>query len=93
MLVDPKIRGETNIQVQWFNKGSNLHRVWDSGIISSFGMSYTELANTMPKLSKKQCREIQQGTIVDWIQESKLLANEIYSSTPSGAEIKIQIHL
>ncbi len=81
-------KGGNDIQVQWFNKGSNLHRVWDSGIINSFGMSYTELANTMPKLSKKQCREIQKGTIVDWIQESKLLANEIYSFTPSGAKLK-----
>ena len=32
-------RGGNDIQVQWFGEGSNLHRVWDSDMLESYGMS------------------------------------------------------
>jgi len=83
-------KGGNDIQVQWFGEGSNLHRVWDSNIINSFGMSYTELANTFPKLSKKEVKKIQGGFIYDWIEESQDLANEVYTSVEVGEKLGYQ---
>src|SRR5690625_1277634 len=34
-------RGGNDFQVRWFNRGTNLHRVWDSQMIDSYQMSYT----------------------------------------------------
>lgn len=80
-------RGGNDIQVQWFDKGSNLHRVWDSNLIEDYGMSYTELASNLPRLSKKQKKYIQQGTIYDWVEESQDLANKLYDSVEVGEKL------
>lgn len=80
-------KGGNDIQVQWFNKGSNLHRVWDSNMIDDNGMSYTEIAASLPKLTKKQKIFIQEGTLYDWVEESQDLANTIYDSAKVGEKL------
>jgi len=80
-------KGGNDIQVQWFNEGSNLHRVWDSNMIDDYGMSYTELAESLPRLSKAQKKFIQGGTIYDWVEESQDIANKIYDSVEVGEKL------
>ncbi len=80
-------KGGNDIQVRWFNKGSNLHRVWDSNMIDDYGMSYTELASNLPQLSKAEKKAIQKGDIYDWVEESHDLANEIYGSVEMGEKL------
>lgn len=41
-------------------------------------MSYTELAMNADVLSNDDVKTIQKGTIVDWVNESHALANDIY---------------
>ncbi len=77
-------RGGNDIQLQWFGRGSNLHRVWDSEMINDYGMSYTELARSLPDLSRKERKAIQKGFIYDWVEESQDLAGRIYQSASSG---------
>ncbi len=81
-------KGGNDIQVQWFNDGSNLHRVWDSGMINAYGMSYTELAASLPVISKKQRKAIQEGTLLDWVEESQEMANKIYNSVEVGEKLQ-----
>jgi hypothetical protein len=80
-------KGGNDIQVQWFNKGSNLHKIWDTNMIDDQGLSYTELAASLPKLSKRQIKAIQAGTIYDWVAESQDLANTLYDSVEVGEKI------
>ncbi|QCW99256.1 S1/P1 nuclease [Aggregatimonas sangjinii] len=80
-------KGGNDIQVQWFNDGSNLHRVWDSGMINAYGMSYTELAASLPRLNKTQKKAIQAGTVLDWVEESQDIANELYDSVAVGEKL------
>ena len=80
-------KGGNDIQVQWFGKGSNLHRVWDSNMINDFGLSYTELAISLPKLDKKEKRAIQNGTVLDWVEESQEIANKLYESVEVGEKL------
>ncbi len=77
-------KGGNDIQLQWFKKGTNLHRVWDSNMIDQYGMSYTELASSLPKLNKKQKEYIQSGSLYDWVEESQDLANKVYASVKIG---------
>ncbi|WP_103071233.1 S1/P1 nuclease [Aquimarina sediminis] len=80
-------KGGNDIQVRWFREGSNLHRVWDSEMIDYYGMSYTELAVNANVLSKKQIKDIQSGTILDWVYESQKLAQEVYASANVGEKL------
>lgn len=80
-------KGGNDIQVRWFGDGSNLHRVWDSEMINDFDMSYSELAYNTDVLSKEQINSIQKGTVLDWMYESKELANRVYDSVEVGEKL------
>lgn len=80
-------KGGNNIQVQWFNDGSNLHRIWDSNLITQNAMSYTEIAASLPYLSKHQKKTIQEGVLLDWVEESQLIADDLYNSVEMGEKL------
>lgn len=80
-------KGGNDIQVQWFGKGSNLHRVWDSEMIDDFQMSFTELAESTDDLTKKEIQKIRSGSILDWMYESKTLSSKVYDSVEIGEKL------
>ncbi|MDC6351882.1 S1/P1 nuclease [Zeaxanthinibacter sp. PT1] len=80
-------KGGNDIQVMWFGKGSNLHRVWDSHLIDDYGMSYTELSNTLPRISRKERKAMQKGNVLQWIEESQELARKVYGTAESGDKL------
>lgn len=81
-------RGGNDIQVQWFGEGSNLHRVWDTNMIESYGMSYYELGDELNNATnKKERKTIQQGTVIEWLEESHDYANDIYGSVSVGEKL------
>jgi hypothetical protein len=80
-------RGGNDFQVRWFNQGTNLHSVWDTKMIESYGMSYSEMAANEKSLSKQQVSEIQRGTILDWMYESRALCKDIYKGAEIGEKL------
>jgi hypothetical protein len=80
-------RGGNKFQVQWFGDGTNLHRVWDSQIIESYNMSYSELVANANSLSKEQIAAIQQGPVAKWMYESRELCEKVYADTKSGEDL------
>ncbi len=81
-------KGGNDFQVRWFDQGTNLHKVWDSKMIDSYGMSYTELAESIDVISVKERRKWEQGSILDWAHESQALADEVYKSAKSGEKLR-----
>ena len=80
-------KGGNDIQVRWFNDGSNIHRVWDSEMINFYQMSYTELAINTKKLSKSELKSIQKGKLLDWVYESRAMAEELYAGVENGEKL------
>lgn len=80
-------RGGNNFKVKWFGKATNLHSVWDSKLIESYNMSYTEMAATADRLSEAQIREVKRGEVTDWMYESRELCKQIYTSTEEGEKL------
>ncbi len=80
-------KGGNDFQVRWFNSGTNLHTVWDSKMLGSFDMSYTEVAANADKLSKEQVKEIQKGSVLDWVYDSRALCEDIYANTEVGEKL------
>lgn len=80
-------KGGNDIQVRWFNEGTNIHRVWDSQMIDDFQMSYTELAANARPLSKDQYNAMAEGDVLDWMYESKELSDRVYASVEVGDKL------
>lgn len=80
-------RGGNSIKLKWFWKNANLHSVWDSKMIESFGMTYSELSSNLNNHSKKQVEAIQKGSVLDWVNETRLTTNEVYKSAKDGDEL------
>ncbi|MEX0315246.1 MAG: S1/P1 nuclease [Allomuricauda sp.] len=83
-------KGGNAIQLQWFGQGTNLHRVWDTNLIESYGMTYTELGDELNQVSRKERKKIQEGTIYDWAQESHEICADIYESAQVGEKLGYQ---
>ena len=81
-------KGGNTIQVQWFGSGTNLHSVWDSKMIDSFDMSYTELASNTSEISKEQVAELQKGTIVDWVNDTHKLTRQVYANVKPNDNLR-----
>ncbi|GAL76805.1 endonuclease [Nonlabens ulvanivorans] len=80
-------KGGNDFQVRWYRDGTNLHRVWDTQMIESYGMSYSELAMNMPQLSKKERKTIASGTHRDWLEDSRIVVKDIYANTTVGQKL------
>ncbi|MCK5824681.1 MAG: S1/P1 nuclease [Ichthyobacteriaceae bacterium] len=72
--------GGNRIKVNWFGEPTNLHRLWDSGIIEHSLLSYTEFASTMKKEPYLDVDKIKKGNIISWYTETKKLSYEVYNS-------------
>ena len=81
-------KGGNDFKLQWFYKDTNLHRVWDSDMINSFDMGYIELTENADVLTSKQVKAIQEGTVIDWVNETHILSNKVYASVKEGENLR-----
>lgn len=71
-------KGGNTINVSWFGKRSNLHKVWDSEILDGKLYSYTELTALIDHATAEDVTRLQSATLDDWISESQALRPLIY---------------
>lgn len=81
-------KGGNSIQLQWFGRGTNLHRVWDENMIDDWEMSYIELAENADDLSNKQIEAIEKGSVIDWVNEVHKITAEVYKSAKKGENLR-----
>lgn len=80
-------KGGNDFQVQWFGNGTNIHRVWDTQMIESYGMSYMELVDNMPYLTRSERKKMASGNHRDWLEDSRILVKDIYANTEKGEKL------
>lgn len=81
-------RGGNDVKLNFFWEDSNLHRVWDSGLIGRNQLSYTEWTNYLaPKITPEQLAAWQTSDPLVYIQESAEIRDTIY---PEGDKISWQ---
>ncbi len=71
-------RGGNQVKVKFMWKDSNLHRVWDSGLIDEEGLSYTEYVANIDFASEANITKWQSASVMDWALESKSYREQIY---------------
>ncbi|MGO4289307.1 S1/P1 nuclease [Chitinophaga sp. RAB17] len=79
--------GGNKINVMWFDKPSNLHRVWDEHLIDFQQLSYTEYTKALNIASAAEIKTIQSGSIADWMFDSHLLSDKVYAYTKPDAKL------
>jgi hypothetical protein len=50
-------------------------------------MSYSELAENSRTLSRAQIEAIEKGEVIDWLYESREMADELYDSVEVGEKL------
>lgn len=74
-------KGGNDVKVTFFWEKSNLHRVWDSGMIDYWNMSYTEYSTwIMATHSKSDVNSWKGGTVKDWVRESVGYRDQCYNT-------------
>lgn len=80
-------RGGNDIKVSWFGKSTNLHRVWDTNMIESYNMSFTEMAFHKYPLTDDEISVYQEGNLMSWFDETRILTQEVYLSAEEGDDL------
>jgi hypothetical protein len=75
-------RGGNSVKIVWFGNNSNLHSLWDSGLIDSQKLSYTEYATHLKRIHKLRQLKFdgQVPVILDWAWDAYANAQVVYDS-------------
>jgi hypothetical protein len=86
---DNRDRGGNDTQVRFFTRGSNMHRVWDSGIIERAGRDEDAWLADLSAMDTPEARaKAISGSVEDWATESLLAARGAYQDTATGMRIR-----
>jgi hypothetical protein len=86
---DNSDKGGNQTQVRWFDRGSNMHRVWDSGIIERVGTTEDFWLKDLAALDTPEARDAaMKGSVEDWATESLLAARQAYQVPETGIRLK-----
>lgn len=72
-------RGGNDVRVRYFGESTNLHALWDSGIIDRQLLSYSELADQLlARVTPDNLAEWSNPDPMVWVAESAIVRDEIY---------------
>ncbi|MBA2611204.1 MAG: hypothetical protein H0U95_04480 [Bacteroidetes bacterium] len=71
-------KGGNEIELQFKNKNSNLHKVWDSEIIENANITLNDCLLLANKMTAEEKKKIQNNNVEVWMNESIALLPEVY---------------
>jgi hypothetical protein len=81
----PGDRGGNDVRVYWFGESTNLHRVWDTHLVESRRMSFSELAADLQRrITPEMAKEYESASPSDWLVEAVELRPYIYDIPENG---------
>jgi hypothetical protein len=82
-------RGGNDLQVQFFGQGSNLHRVWDSGLIEHVERPEKDWVEALSKtITPELADSWSKGGPPEWANESLDIARQAYRNPADNTELK-----
>ncbi|MGJ1364765.1 S1/P1 nuclease [Sphingobacterium spiritivorum] len=83
----PADLGGNKIEVMWFGKPDNIHRVWDSNLVDYEKYSYTEYANVLDIHTKQENQRLADGDFASWLYDTHIVANKIYKDVEQNSNL------
>jgi len=77
-------RGGNDVKVTYFGDATNIHSVWDSGIIDGQKLSYSEYTAWIDKFSAEQKALWQKADLMTWVKESIAMRPQVYNLPENG---------
>lgn len=77
-------RGGNDIRISWFGKASNLHRVWDSEVISRRRLTPESLAQALRSRPTDEAEAWRRDSPMTWADESMALRPLVYDMPGTG---------
>ena len=82
-------RGGNDTQVRYFDRGTNMHSLWDGGTLARVSNEEDYWLKELTVLPSSQMpQDAAAGTVEDWATESLLAAREAYVDPATGQRIK-----
>ena len=75
-------QGGNEIPVIFYREPTNLHTVWDSGLLAKENLSFTELVRFIHHPTAQEVATWQDSTFEDWVNESRILRYQCYDFGP-----------
>jgi hypothetical protein len=79
--------GGNKIQLTWFGQNTNLHRVWDSDLIDSQQLSYTEYSRSINFIDRNQLHSLQSKDTAQWVKDSYRISEKLYANVKNGDKL------
>ncbi|MFA6945064.1 MAG: S1/P1 nuclease [Pedobacter sp.] len=79
--------GGNKIQLTWFGQNTNLHRIWDSDLIGSQELSYTEYAHSVNFIDRDQLHSLQSQDAAQWVNDSYRISEKLYANVKPGDKL------
>ncbi len=73
-------RGGNLVEVKFFGKPTKLHSLWDTDLLESQNLSFTEYAAFIDTQDKQLIKTYLTSTPADWLKESMALSETLYQS-------------
>lgn len=70
--------GGNKIKLKFFGENTNLHSLWDTKLVDFQKYSYKEFAGVLDVKSKKEVKQIQYGTLEDWLYDSQTSKQHLF---------------
>jgi nuclease S1 len=82
-------KGGNQTQVRFFDRGTNMHRLWDSDMIERTSKDEVYWLADLAALDSPEARQqAMRGTVEDWATESLLAARQAYQVRGTGLRLK-----
>jgi hypothetical protein len=72
-------KGGNTIQLNYDDKGTNLHSLWDTKMLEKQGLTYDQLATKYDNIAADDIKQWQSDPIVTWLWESYQITTQLYA--------------
>jgi hypothetical protein len=90
---DNKDKGGNDVKLDFFGRNSNLHSLWDSGLLQRMGDEETLFTQYSKDLTEKRAKKWGKGTVESWAEQSHKAAQKVVYGmlprAPAGGQVKI----
>ena len=82
-------KGGNTIQLNYEEKGTNLHSLWDTKLLEHQGLSYEQLASKYDNVPAKTIGQWQKDPLIKWVWESYEISTKLYAEVDQMGSRKI----
>ena len=90
---DNRDKGGNGVRLDFFGRSSNLHSVWDSGLLGRIGQEDALFTQFSKDLTERLAKKWGKGTVGEWAEQSHKVAQKVVygklPKAPAGGQVTV----